>query len=43
MFYSAMSAEIHGICKAVTNAQDFTKFAKILIRRIIKQGDLINT
>ena len=42
MFYLAMSAEIHRICKATTKFQGFIKSAKILIGRIKKQGGLIN-
>ena len=37
-----MSAEILRICKAAAKFQDFIKFNKKLIARIIKQGSLIN-
>ena len=42
MFHSAMSAEILRIYKTTTKFQDFIKFAKILLGKIIKQGGLIN-
>ena len=42
MFYSAISADILRISKATTKILDFIKSAKILIRRMIKQGDQIN-
>ena len=42
MFYSAMSAEILRVCKALTKFHDFMKSAKILIDKIIKQGGLIS-
>ena len=41
-FYSAISADILRISKATTKILDFIKSAKILIRRMIKQGDQIN-
>ena len=37
-----MSAEILQICKAATKFQDFIKFNKKSIARIIKQRSLIN-
>ena len=42
MFYSAISADILRISKATTKILDFIKSAKILIRRMIKQGDQVN-
>ena len=39
---SAMLVETLRICKATTKFQEFLKFAKILIGRIIKQTGLIN-
>ena len=42
MFYSVMSTEILRIRESKTKFQEFTKSAKILIGRIIKQGGLIN-
>ena len=37
-----MSAEILRMCKAMTKLQDFLKFARILIGRIIKLGGPTN-
>ena len=42
MFYSAISADMLRISKAAAKILDFIKSAKILIRRMIKQGDQIN-
>lgn len=42
MFCLAMSAEILRMCKAMTKLQDFLKFARILIGRIIKLGGPTN-
>ena len=36
MFHSAISAEILRICKVTTEFQDFIKFAKVEITRIMK-------
>ena len=41
LFYSAMSAEMLWTSKTSTKFLDFIKYAKILIRRITMQGDLI--
>ena len=42
MFCLAMSPEILRMCKAMTKLQDFLKFARILIGRIIKLGGPTN-
>ena len=42
MFYSAISADMLRISQTTTKIRDFIKSAKILIRRIIKQGEQIN-
>ena len=42
IFYSEISAEILPICKGATKFQDFIKFAKMVIGRIIKQGGQVN-
>ena len=42
MFYSAKSVQILRICEATNKFKGFTKSAKILIGRIIKQVGLIN-
>ena len=42
MFYSVMTAEMLQIYKATSKFQNFLKSARILIKRIIKQGGLIN-